>query len=184
MDNATNTEVFKDIPHYEGRYQISNKGTVWSVLKDRKLKPGKSSSGYLKVTLTDKYGKMKQESVHRLVALAFIPNPDKLPCVNHIDENKTNNDVRNLEWCSYKYNNGYGTKAERISQSRRNIGREVAQYDMKGRLIRVFNSVTDAAEEMAKTLTNKTFNQIRSCISSCLTEQNRISSMGYVWKYA
>ena len=93
-------------------YFISNFGRVFSkksnkVMKNRVV----SKNGYQQITLDN-----SQLLVHRLVAQAFIPNPDNLPCVNHKDENPGNNDVRNLEWCTYKYNSNYGTNPSRHSK--------------------------------------------------------------------
>ena len=90
-------------------YFISNFGRVFSkksnkVMKNRVV----SKNGYQQITLDN-----SQLLVHRLVAQAFIPNPNNLPCVNHKDENKKNNDVRNLEWCTYKYNNEYNGRIEK-----------------------------------------------------------------------
>ena len=104
-------EVWKDVVGFEGLYQVSNFGRVKSLAK----KAGKSSrderiktpiiccSGYAKVN-TCKNNDQKQISIHRLVAEAFIPNPENKPCVNHIDGNKLNNHVDNLEWCTQKEN--------------------------------------------------------------------------------
>ena len=93
-------------------YFISNFGRVFSkksnkVMKNRVV----SKNGYQQITLDN-----SQLLVHRLVAQAFIPNPNNLPCVNHKDENPGNNDVRNLEWCTYKYNSNYGTNPIRHSK--------------------------------------------------------------------
>lgn len=108
-------EVWKDCKGYKDLYQISNLGRVWSVKGQKILKGTVSKSGYLYVHLTSKNGQHKKERVHRLVALSFLPNPDNLPQVNHKDENKLNNCVCNLEWCSAKYNCNYGTRNARIS---------------------------------------------------------------------
>ena len=116
MENTTNTEVFKDIKGYPN-YQISNLGRVWSKKRQIYLKPHKNNSGYLSVLLPSINGKYKRELIHRLVALTFIDNPDNLPCVNHKDENKENNVVSNLEWCSRSYNINYGTRNERASKA-------------------------------------------------------------------
>ena len=94
------------------RYFISNFGRVFSkksnkVMKNRVV----SKNGYQQITLDN-----SQLLVHRLVAQAFIPNPNNLPCVNHKDENPGNNDFRNLEWCTYKYNSNYGTNPSRHSK--------------------------------------------------------------------
>lgn len=112
---GTREEIWKDIEGYEGLYRVSNLGNVYSYLSNKKLNPG-NDKGYLKVNLS-KNKKVKQFSVHRLVALAFLPNKNNYPCVNHKDENPSNNNVDNLEWCTYKYNNNYGTIKERISKT-------------------------------------------------------------------
>lgn len=107
-------EIWKDIKGYEGLYQISNYGRVKSLprmMKNRKCEeiikaPSVLPKGYLKVSLC-KNGKIKYFFIHRLVAEAFIPNPNNFPCVNHKDCNPRNNEVSNLEWISYKENNSY-----------------------------------------------------------------------------
>ncbi len=114
-------EIWKDIKEYEGLYQVSNMGRVKSLkrkdasghlLNERLLSIAVTHSGYKYVGFyKDNQG--KKFKVHRLVAQAFIPNPSDYPQVNHIDEDKTNNCVNNLEWCSAKYNANYGTKIER-----------------------------------------------------------------------
>lgn len=111
-----NNEVWMDINGYPG-YQVSNMGRIWSAKSQRYLKSYRNNSGYLQVTMTACNGKQKKELVHRLVALMFIPNPNNYPCVNHKDENKTNNIETNLEWCSRSYNINYGTCLERIGKS-------------------------------------------------------------------
>lgn len=106
MDNV---EKWKDIPHYEGLYQVSNLGRIWSIRKQRVIKPFMKNSGYYSICLTDSNGKHKEERVHRLVALAFIPNPNKYPVINHKNEIKTDNRVENLEWCTPQYNTLYSS---------------------------------------------------------------------------
>ena len=101
-------EVWKDIKGYEGLYQISNTGKVKGLKRNKVLKPILQRSGYYYVDL-----QRKRRLVHRLVAEAFIDNPDNLPEVNHKDENKLNNSVENLEWCDSKYNANYGTRNKR-----------------------------------------------------------------------
>ncbi len=96
-------EIWKDCKGYEGKYQVSNRGRVWSVYKQRVMKPY-MGNGYLKVDLIAKNGKRKKEYVHRLVALAFIDNLNNHPIVNHIDGNKQNNLVENLEWITQQKN--------------------------------------------------------------------------------
>lgn len=99
-------EIFKDIKGYEGLYQVSNYGNVKSLKNNIIKKPSKLPKGYLQMRLS-KNGKCKYISIHRLVAQAFIPNPQFKPCVNHKDCNPQNNCVDNLEWCTYKENNSY-----------------------------------------------------------------------------
>lgn len=110
-------EIWKPIKDFESLYEISNKGRVRSLCgrygKNRIVKLGNGSRGYLNVCLCNK-GKQTTRNVHRIVAETFLPNPESLPCVNHKDENRKNNNVDNLEWCSYYHNNVYG---ERLTKS-------------------------------------------------------------------
>ena len=108
-------EVWKDIEGYEGLYQISNFGKVFSFKSNKILKPFNDKKGYLKIELR-KENRRKIYFLHRLVAMCFIENKNNLPYVNHKDENKHNNRVENLEWCTCKYNNNYGTRNSRISK--------------------------------------------------------------------
>lgn len=118
-------EIFKDIEGYEGFYQISNLGRVKALgnggsnaSKEKILKQGKNRKnkyGYLQVKLF-KNGNGKKYFIHRLVAQAFIPNPQNLEQINHIDEDKTNNNVINLEWCDHKYNINFGTRTKKTSK--------------------------------------------------------------------
>ena len=101
-------EEWRDIQGYEGLYMVSNLGRVKSLNyhrtgKERIMKPSDNGHGYLFVVLC-KDGKDKNCRINRLVAQAFLPNPDNLPEVNHKDENKYNNCVENLEWCDRSYN--------------------------------------------------------------------------------
>ena len=100
-------EIWKDCKGYEGLYQISNLGRVWSIGSQKYLKGSIDKDGYMCVYLTAKNGKTKMEKIHRLVALVFLDNPNNYTQVNHKDKNKQNNCVDNLEWCTAKYNNTY-----------------------------------------------------------------------------
>ncbi|WZP34249.1 HNH endonuclease [Enterococcus phage vB_Efm3_KEN20] len=107
-------EIWKDIEGYEGVYHVSNLGRVKRVATNRVLQPYRNKVGYLLVYLC-KNGKRKTHRIHRLVAQSFIPNPENKPEVNHLDENKINNMVSNLEWSTRKENCNYGTRNERLS---------------------------------------------------------------------
>lgn len=126
-------EIWRDIKDFEGIYQVSNLGRVRSLARWIKRKDGKTiyrkgrilkpqtGSGYQ--TVYFRVGnKQKWFYVHRLVAEAFIPNPDNLPQVNHINENRMDNRVENLEWCSQRYNINYGTAIERQIKTKIALG--------------------------------------------------------------
>lgn len=144
-------EKWKDIKGYEGFYQVSDHGSVRSLdridcmnhfRKGRPCNFIKTDDGYYKVGL-NKDSIEKRFFVHRLVALHFIENPKGYECVNHKDENKTNNIVDNLEWCSRTYNNNYGTRNKRIGVL---SSVKTAMVDIKtGKTIKVFNSAREAS---------------------------------------
>ena len=127
-----NMENWKDIKGYEGLYQVSDCGRIKSLARDvyslngklayhtkeRILVPFLDRGGYQYVNLS-KNGRVKKESVHRLVAMAFLPNPENKPQINHKNEIKIDNFVENLEWCTSVYNNNYGTRNSRMIQNRR-----------------------------------------------------------------
>ncbi|MGI6593488.1 MAG: NUMOD4 domain-containing protein [Christensenellales bacterium] len=110
-------EVWRDIPKYENKYQISSFGRLRNSA-GLIMKPMVATNGYLVACLWKK-GKQKKKLIHRLVAKAFLCNPNNHKEINHIDEDKTNNRVDNLEWCSRKYNMNYGSVGEKISKSNR-----------------------------------------------------------------
>lgn len=108
-------EEWRDIEGYEGKYQVSNEGRVKSLDYHRQgfekvLKPNTHVRGYKRVGLSDGKGIITLYFVHRLVAKAFIPNPNNYPMINHKDENPANNNVENLEWCTAQYNNTYNDR--------------------------------------------------------------------------
>lgn len=179
-------EIWKQIKGYEGYYEVSNLGNVKSVKRFYRLKEnGKKvevkekyinpfiSSGYSRVSLT-KNGKSKKYSVHRLVAEAFIPNPNNLPLVNHKDETRNNNCVNNLEWCTHRYNINYGTTIERISKSviQSKTTRKVNVYK-DNLLIGCFDSVREAITKL-----NISGSNVYKCL---IGKQN--TACGYSWRY-
>ena len=99
-------EIWKDVDGWEDRYMVSNTGKVYSKIKNCIRKTAYTNDGH-EVVMLARNGKQFGTFVHRLVAKAFIPNPDNLPIINHKDENPANNNVNNLEWCTYSYNNTY-----------------------------------------------------------------------------
>jgi hypothetical protein len=151
MDNTT--ENWKYVIGYEGLYEVSTSGIVRSIdrviyrngrcafYKGRVLKTY-INRGYVYVTLSKK-GIESGKKVHRLVAEAFIPNPDKFPDVNHKDENKSNNCIENLEWCTKEYNRKYGTASFRSRLKHRAKGRAIKRYDLDGNLIKIYDCTSD-----------------------------------------
>lgn len=172
-------EIYKDIECYEGLYQVSNLGNVKSLnynntKKENLLKPRITRNGYLQVILC-KNKTIKPYSVHRLVANAFIENPNNYPCVNHKDECRTNNVVENLEWCSYKYNCNYGTRNKRMGEkliNRKDESKLVYQYSKEGELISVWESTSECGRN------GYNFGHVADC---CRGE--RKSHKGYIWSY-
>jgi hypothetical protein len=169
-------EIWKDIPNYEGLYQISNLGRVKSLPKnasnqyttERILKPSQPKNDYCRVILT-RNKKHKSFYIHRLVASVFIPNPNNYLVVNHKDENKHNNKVDNLEWCTPYYNQTYGTKNIRSALKRKT---PIYQYDLKGNFIKKWDSIKEAQDTL------KVYN-----ISNCLKGQSRYKNVGnFIWK--
>lgn len=127
-------EIWKPIKGYEGLYEVSNFGRI-----RRYLQLNTNNKGYKHITLI-KDNKKTDVSIHRLVAEAFLPNPDNLPCVNHKDENPSNNFVNNLEYCTYKYNSNYGTAQQRKSHK---LSKPVCQYTLDNELIKIWSSLTE-----------------------------------------
>lgn len=155
-------EIWKDVVGYEGLYQVSNLGRVRSIprtciskfgsirtVPSRNLSPS-NGRGYLYYNL-NKDGICKRVLAHRIVASAFIPNPKGHKTVNHKDENKVNNNVSNLEWCSHKYNNDYGQRKRKVSdtcfKNRRNC-RVIQHIDSYGNIIKEYNGIKYAAIEL------------------------------------
>lgn len=170
-------EIWKDIPGYEGLYQVSNQGRIKSFRKSSKygcpdefiLKSTVSNNGYAQITL---YGKTRSKHlVHRLVAEAFVQNPDNLPQINHKDENRLNNRADNLEWCTAKYNNKYGTARLRMAITK---GRKIDQFLPSGEYVASYASIY-----VAELFTGVHRHAIKDCCSG-----KTASGEGYVWRYS
>ena len=149
-------EIWKDIKGYEGLYQVSNYGRVKSfncevncypnakrIIKGRIRKAPIDKDGYYRIGLS-KVHKQKHYYVHRLVAEAFLPNPNNYKSINHKDENKKNKRADNLEWCTIRYNNLYNNKIDKLTKSKY---KKVIQYDVDMQLIAVYESIKQASSE-------------------------------------
>lgn len=170
-------EIWKDIKDYEGLYQVSNFGRIKSLSRKgtyaRILKPSTNKDGYLQVHLC-KNGKLKTFLVHRLVAEAFLDNPNNLPQVNHKDENPQNNNVENLEFCSAKYNTNFGNRNKKIAEKMTNgkLSKKVLQYTLDGQFVREWESTAECGRNG--------FNQGHIC--SCC--QGKIKKHhNFIWRY-
>lgn len=186
-------DVWKDVVGYEGHYKVSSLGRVMSCDKviTRKdgvttkkngviKKPQITNKGYYKMFLY-KNGNYEQLLVHRIVAEAFLENPNNYPCVNHKDENPKNNSLKidadgnvvysNLEWCTYKYNSNYGTSLSRIAEK---ISIPVDKLNLKGEYVCTYKSAKEASN-------NKPSLQVS--ITACC--KGKIASAGgFKWRYA
>lgn len=182
-------EIWKDVVGYEGYYQISNLGRVKRLARESVDSMGRNmfykeiilkiqishQTGYPYVNLS-KNGEVKSETIHTLIADAFIPNPDNLPCVNHIDENRANSVLSNLERCTYSYNNAYGCAcAKRKETMRRNSeGKHkiIYQFDLSGNLVATYKGGVTQTEE-----------KLGYLIGDCLTGKSK-TAHGYVFSYS
>ena len=168
-------EIWKPVKDFEGLYEVSNQGRVRSLNYRNQncvkvMSPNLAKNGYLVARLM-KDGRKYHLLLHRLVAQSFIEKAEGLYVVNHKDENKTNNHVSNLEWCTQKYNMNYGSARVKISKSMSK--RPVAQYDKEGRLIAVWKGVRDAGVNTGID---------RKTISLCCIGKYKQAG-GYVWQY-
>ena len=181
-------EIWKAIDGYEGIYRVSNMGRILNAKTNKILKPYFDKKGYGHINLS-KSGKTKSFQVYRLVAFAFIPNPNNYPIINHKDENPRNNSIENLEWCTYKYNCCYGKAKEKYKEScrinnshieaiktrnkrkRKTAERPVVCLSKDGDIIGKYMSIADAYR---KTSINNIGFACRGIYKS---------AGGYYWKY-
>jgi hypothetical protein len=179
-------EIWKDIENYEGFYQVSNHGRIRSTIyknqygefkRIKQLKLRKSLNGYMTVGLV-KDRTVCQNTVHRLVAQAFIPNQLNKPHINHIDCNKLNNKANNLEWCTRSENMQHASKNGLLKF---NYGcdhyksRKIIQYDMNNNKIKEWECIADASKELGLSQSN-----ICQC---CLGKNNHKSVGKFIWRY-
>ena len=177
---------WRDVLGYIGYYQVNDYGGVKSLnrivigidnkpysVQESILTPSKDKDGYSVVTFRkDNIRKIKR--VHRLVAEAFIKNPDNLPEVNHKDENKSNNCVDNLEWCTHTYNNQYGTKNKRRLENTdfSKLNRKIVQKTIEGNFVKYFDKIIDV----------RLFGFDSSAVSKCCKQKYK-HHKGFIWEY-
>jgi len=172
--------IWLDVVGYEGLYQVNNIGGIKRLATPQgigtghyarleyKIKSHKINTGYLLISLW-KDNKPKQFLIHRIVANAFLPNFNNLPCINHKDENSLNNNVENLEWCTHKYNMNYGTRNKRIGE--KNSKPVIQKNKNTGEIIRIFASAMEAERETGI---------INSTISEYCTSKRKTAG-GFIW---
>ena len=178
-------EIWIDINGYEGLYQVSDKGNVKSLISGKLLKQIYNKGGYMRVCLYKNH-KGILKSVHRLVADAFIPNEEMLPCVNHKDENPSNNSVENLEWCTYRYNNIYGNRIEKAKEKLINNpfkSKKVLQFYLNGVLKSEYPSISEAVRDNPECNTGDI---VRCCKGRRLMKGKWVNCnkhKKYIWRY-
>lgn len=179
-------EEWRDVVGYETRYEVSSTGKVFSHRCGRLLKQHKNPDGYYKVKLQKANGEVHTCFVHRLVAIAFIPNPEDKETVNHKDTNKTNNNIDNLEWCTKGENtrHAWANGCCKITEAQREWAKKLTQMGVEknrqpiqcisnGEVIAKFRSISDAA---------RLLNTSEATISAYFTRKNRTTCLGYQWE--
>lgn len=169
-------EIWKPLKNYEKYYQISNFGKIKN--NYNKILGWVQNTGYKTVSI-----KNKKVSLHRLVAEAFIPNPNNYPCVNHIDGNKLNNRVDNLEWCSYKHNYNEAIrigliKPKRFEKGHKIRSKKIIQYTLNGKYVNQYDCSIDAEKELKKQGIKINARNIRK-----VCNKERKTAGGFMWQY-
>lgn len=159
-------EVWKPVKGFE-EYSVSNYGRVYSIKSGKIMQQKTTRKGYKEIKLFKDHER-HYFRVHRLVATAFVDNPDNLPFINHIDEDKSNNMASNLEWCTTLYNNNYGSRTDKAVRARS----KPVQAVKNGEVALEFNSVNDAARNGFQA----------SCISLCCNGRMQ-HHKGYEWRF-
>ena len=162
-------EIWKNIQGYENLYQVSNLGRIKNI-KTNTIKSQQIRNGYYSVRLF-KEGKGKHFNTHRLVAIAFIPNKENKKQVNHIDGNKLNNNVINLEWVNQSENMNHAYKNNLIKP----YTHKIIQYDKNMNFIKEWNSIAEVEKELNINHSN--------IVTVCKQNTNRKYAGGYIWRY-
>jgi len=166
-------DIFLNIENTNGKYKISNNGSVVKInkkLPPRVLKGSVNCNGYKLISYVTSEGERRQELLHRVLAKHFLNNPENKPCINHKDGNKLNNDLDNLEWCTKAENNqhAYDTGLKEGAKKRK-----VTQFTKDGVLVKVHNSIMSASDELGIS---------RATIHRQI-KRERKSAGGFVWSY-
>lgn len=175
-------ETWRSVKNYEGLYEVSNFGNVRNAHTKRMLKPYRNQKDYCRVMLT-KNKKSKNFLVSRLVAEVFIPNPKNLPEVNHIDENKANNNANNLEWVNHSFNAWYSSPRRKLRNEKEIYDDRIKMIDTKGIVI-IFNSLYEATTYCVDAgLTNNRISAYTSIKRVLDGEAARGQSYKRCWEY-
>lgn len=177
---SENIEIWKPVVGYEGLYKVSNLGKVKAIKwhrgnEEKEIKPYTTYKGYLRLRLC-KNGKGKQFQIHRLVAEAFIPNPENKPYIDHINTDRTDNRVENLRWVTNKENCNNPISKQNYSKSNKDkTAVSILQFDKNMKFIKKWESMTDAETTLG----------IKSRLSDyCSEKYGRKTAGGFIWRYA